>query len=181
MSRDHFPRQGVIALSEYLERERRRRLAGRPRRPGRRSKWARPMGLGPAMQVRVRKGAQAAVIELRPGLFVVAELREGAAEKVGDAKDVYDQIVDAVDKTVRSVKQWTSTKKKKKRRPKPKARKASPPRERPAEPPREPRALPPARPQEYDGRLGPSDARWLSDGTALAGCASCGCRHGGER
>lgn len=43
-------------------------------------KWAKPVALGANLQVRARKGFRAAVVEVKPGLFVVAEVPQAAVE-----------------------------------------------------------------------------------------------------
>jgi hypothetical protein len=44
------------------------------------SPWGKPVALGPNLKVRARKGFRAAVVEVKPGLFVVAEVPNTSVE-----------------------------------------------------------------------------------------------------
>ena len=44
-------------------------------------KWAKPLALSPFLQVRARQGTRAVVMPLRPGLFLVGEVPDGAVAK----------------------------------------------------------------------------------------------------
>ena len=65
---------------EDLGGERRRRVPGRRREGADRSDWQTPQALGAGMRIQTRRGLRAAVVEVKPGLFVVAEVPSESVE-----------------------------------------------------------------------------------------------------
>lgn len=97
----------AISMKEYRRRRKARGFAGEPRRrriprrsqerveprasskPKKAREWAKPLPLSPSLQVRAKTGMRAVILPLKPGLFLVGEVPEGAvaqgAQKVAGA------------------------------------------------------------------------------------------------
>ena len=98
---------------EGARRHPRRHRVGAERRPRPRDKkWSQAIKLGDNIEIRAKAPYRAASLEVKPGLFVVGELRADALEFGAGALDVTKSLLKAASKGVESLSKDSSAKKK---------------------------------------------------------------------
>lgn len=147
--------------------------------------WSKAIPLGDHVQLRASKGFRAASFELKPGLWIVAELRADAFELGATARQVTDDVLRTVDRTLdtlfparaRNKEQWAEQVRQRaevdRRERELRARESAM------------RAVPPAQPAgpapvAQDRALPRGAASWLDDEDDL-GCSGRACDCGGRR